>query len=102
MEVTMAFLRNKLSPMQDPAFTGMLKEMLVGADLTQFKRELRKGEYIVLYPSELWKVLFDTVPTVHDLINLGRSLQALYWERSALVGALVFLKKVDEYESFGY
>lgn len=87
-------LKRAISPLEDPVFTAELEEKLKDLDLSEHTRPFRGEEYYVLSPSELWKELYDEKPNTHDVTVLGRSLQALLWERSALHGARVFVKRV--------
>lgn len=95
-----AMLRRKLSPMEDPEFTRQLAVELAEVDLMEFCRQYRKGgEYIVVEPKTIAKVCFgDEAPNLPLLTNIGRSLQALCWERSAINGRLVFVMSRKEYE----
>lgn len=96
------FLKNKLSPLENKSFTQGVLEAMAYADLRKYERDFRGSKHYVLTPLEMWGECFSDEPCNYDLTVLGRSLQALYWERSALNGNLVFVKKVSEHEQFGY
>lgn len=91
-------LRKKLSPLVDAEFTKTVAYRMRGVDLLKFKRKFRGAEYVVLYPKDLYELLFKEEPTNRDITELGRSLQALFWERSAISGNLCFVMEVPEYE----
>ena len=91
-------LRRKISPLEDPDFTRHLEHKMKGLDLSKFRRNFRDGEYIVLYPNEFYELAFGEEGNTRDITDLGRSLQALLWERSAIIGKLCFVKEVSEYE----
>lgn len=91
-------LRHKLSPLEDKEYTAFLSALMAKHDLTQFKREFRDGEYIMLYPKELYKLLTGEEGNTRDITEVGRSLQAMLWERSALGGNLCFVMEASEYE----
>ena len=91
-------LRHKLSPLEDKDFTTMLTRKMAKHDLLQFRRKFRKGDYVVISPSELAD-LCGIDPNMHTFTNIGRSLQALCWERSALHGQLIFVMPVEEYNA---
>lgn len=89
-------LRHKLSPMEDKEFTAKLALLMADKDLLQFKTKFRKKDYIVVTPREV--AMLCGLP--HELpvyTNIGRSLQAMCWERSALHGNLIFVMPYDEY-----
>lgn len=89
-------LKRAISPMEDPIFTCALEDKLKKIDLSEKTRMFRGEEYYVLYPAELWAQMYETEPNTHDVTVLGRSLQALLWERSALHGTRVFVKRVED------
>lgn len=91
-------LRRKLSPLEDPKFTQMLGMKLAGIDLRDnYQRLFRKKNYIVVTPGEIAD-LCGLPRELPVLTNIGRSLQAMCWERSALHGNLVFVMPLKEYE----
>jgi hypothetical protein len=94
---TQARLRYKLSPLEDRGFTELIEPMLRQLDFTDYVRRYKGGEYIVLTPRIVWDELFDEEPNLYDLTKMGRSLQALLWERSYLKGNLIFVKSTKEY-----
>lgn len=55
---------------------------------------------IMARPKEIWDVVFpgSTGVTTNDLAILGRSLQALGWQRSAHRGNVVFKISVEEHD----
>lgn len=90
-------LRKKLSPLEDKDFTRKFLESAQDVDFEQFARNFRGAPHIVLDPREAWRLVFGTEPDKHDVMVLSRTLQALMWERSALNGARVFVKTLEEY-----
>jgi hypothetical protein len=97
LEQENARLRRKLSPLEDPVFTEELRAKLSGIDLNQFQRSFRGGPHIILKPNEVWVMAFNTTPSNRDITVMGRSLQAMGWERSALHGQRIFVMKQEEY-----
>lgn len=95
-------LRHKISPLEDVVFTNTLQEAMRGMDMSPYKRAFRNRLYYMLELRQVWDACFEVEPNRHDLTVLGRSLQALLWERSALNGVLIFVKPVEEYEEDGY
>lgn len=94
-----AMLRRKLSPLEDPEFTRKLAMAMSKVDLMEFCRPYRKGEYVVVEPKTIAKRCFgDMAPQLPLLTNIGRSMQAMCWERSAINGRLVFVMPRREYE----
>lgn len=100
LEKENARLRRKLSPLEDPVFTEKLKAALSGIDLNQFQRSFRGGPHIILRPNELWLMAFKTQPSNREMTVMGRSLQALGWERSALHGQRIFVMRQEEYDEY--
>lgn len=91
-------LRHKLSPLEDTEFTKELALKMAVIDLTEnFSREFRKAPHVVITPRELAD-LCGYEATIPTLTKIGRSLQAMCWERSALHGNLVFVMPLREYE----
>lgn len=97
LEKEVELLRRKISPLEDKEFTRAFSEDLALCDLDQFKRDFRGAPHLVVHPAELWRLVLGTEPDTHDITVLGRTLQALLWERSALNGARVFVKPYEEY-----
>lgn len=95
-------LRKKLSPLEDKEFTREFLEAAKDADFEQYTRNFRGAPHIVLDPQEVWRLVFGTEPNKHDIMVLGRTLQALMWERSALSGARIFVKTLEEYRDETY
>lgn len=93
-----AMLRRKLSPLEDPEFTDELSRKLAIADLNKYIRKFRKTPHVVVSLRDIAKVcsLDEDKAT---LTNIGRSLQALCWERSAINGNLVFVMPLEEYDN---
>lgn len=89
-------LRRKLSPLEDPEFTEFLQGKMKDLDLSPFQRSFRRAEYIVVTPGQIAE-LCGLAPLRPTITNIGRSLQALCWERSALHGQLVFVMSIGEY-----
>lgn len=99
LEEEVAHLKRKLSPMQEPKFTGELALKMANVDFSKYKRRFRKDEYVVLTIRNVSEECFgDPEPNAPTATNIGRSLQALGWERSALTGGLVFVMKLTEYK----
>ena len=90
-------LRSKLSPLEDKEFTKKLAILLAGKDLLKFKRKFRRGTYIVVAPRDIAEIC-GLPCEMHVLTNIGRSLQAMCWERSAKNGTLLFVMPIEEYE----
>jgi hypothetical protein len=100
---TVERLRHKISPLEDKTFTESIIPRLHKVDLTPYMRRYKGMECVVLTPSEAWEALFPRKTyTLHDLTVLGRSLQALLWERSYLRGNLVFTKTMKEVKDDGF
>jgi hypothetical protein len=91
-------LRRKLSPLEDKEFTKKLALLLAGKNLLKFKKKFRRGTYIVVTPRDIAD-LCGLPADMPVLTNIGRSLQAMCWERSAKNGSLVFVMPIEEYES---
>lgn len=91
-------LRHKLSPLEDKEFTRVLAGLMGGEDLGRFEKKFRKSRYIVVTPREIAEVC-GLPQELHVLTNIGRSLQAMCWERSAINGTLVFVMPVEEYNA---
>src|SRR3546814_10433882 len=64
----------------------------------KYRQKFRGGDYIVITPRQVGEECFGEIPNIPMATNIGRSLQALCWERSALHGNLVFVMTVEEYE----
>lgn len=95
-----AMLRRKLSPLEDPEFTRQLALAMAKADFQDCLRPFRKDFYVVITPKLVAERCFgDVAPQLPLLTNIGRSLQALCWERSAINGNLVFVMPREEYEN---
>lgn len=92
-------LRTKLSPLENKEFTAKVKAAMDKFDLSEFRQQYRGSPYLVGRPGELWGALMDGEPNSRDITLLGRSLQALGWERSAHQGNIVFRIPLEEYES---
>lgn len=94
-----ARLRSKLAPHEDKEFTEKLIDAMKGVDLLPFRKDMKfRGPHIVIKPAELWALVFATEPNIREIATIGRSLQALCWERSAYNGGRVFIKPLKEYE----
>lgn len=92
-------LRRKLSPLEDKEFTKEFIESSKDLDLSQYRRDFRGKPHIVLDPVVVWKEVYGSHPKKCEVAMLGRTLQALLWERSALNGNRVFVKTVEELEN---
>lgn len=96
-------LRSKISPLEDKKFTERITPLLEGADFAPYERKFRGKKCVVITPNEVWDIILPLErPNLHDLTVLGRSLQALLWERSYLRGNLVFTKTLQEIEDDGF
>lgn len=95
-------LRSKISPMENVEFTEKLSEALRSVDLSSYIRNYRGGRFVVISPSELYELCFNSRPNTRNLTEMGRSLQALLWERSALHGGRVFILSEEEYAEAPY
>lgn len=98
LEAEVVRLKKKLSPLEDEKFTRTLALKMANVDWTKYKQKFRGGEYIVITPRQVGEECFGDIPNIPMATNIGRSLQALCWERSALHGHLVFVMTVEEYE----
>jgi len=88
-------LKRAISPMEDPIYTAELEAKLAVIDLSEYKRNFRGAEHYIIYADQLWADIYGEAPNKHDVTVMGRSLQALLWERSALNGTRVFVKRVE-------
>lgn len=95
----LTYLRKKISPLEDPELTEELRTRMRGLDLAPFRRKFRGTEYYVLTPQDAWG---EEPLNMKRTAAVGYSLQALFWERSALNGTRVFVKEVSEYEQHRY
>lgn len=92
-------LKRKLSPLEDPKLTAQLSLKLASIDLMPYKRDTRRGPYIVVTPALISELVFgDPQPTSRQASAIGRSLQAMLWERSSRSGVLVYLMPLEEYK----
>lgn len=91
------YLRRKLSPLEDKEFTKRLAVAMGKIDLSQYKRGFRGQDHVVVKPGELFFQAFGIEPTLADVTNTGRSLQAMCWERSAKAGQLLYVMPWAEY-----
>jgi hypothetical protein len=87
-------LRRAISPLEDPIFTSEVEARLKDYDVPI--RTLRGDEYYVVAPADFWKETFGGLPNRREVAELGRSLQALLWERTAINGERVFVKRVND------
>ncbi len=101
--LTVERLRHKLSPLENKEFTEKLTPLLCREQLTPFIREYRGVECVVLRPKDALELLHPGEDhTLRTLTIVGRSLQALLWERSYLRGELIFTKPITEVEEDGF
>lgn len=91
-------LRRKLSPLEDPDFTKALAYKLGPVDLSANCKKHRGTSYVVVTPRQVAKICGFNEDT-RTLANIGRSLQAMLWERSYMSGELVFMMKLEEYKN---
>ena len=98
LEAEIARLRTKISPLEDKEFTRVLAERMAKVDWTKYRQKFRGGEHIVITPRQVGEECFGAAPNMPMATNIGRSLQALLWERSARCGVLIFVKTIEEYE----
>lgn len=85
-------LRRAISPLEDPIFTSEIEGKLKTYDTPV--RHLRGEDYHVVSPYEFWNEVYGSAPNRREVADLGRSLQALLWERTAINGERVFVKRV--------
>lgn len=98
LEIEVERLRHKLSPLEDKKFTAKLVMLMADKDLMQFKRKYRRKDHIVVTPKDVAD-LCGLPAELPVLTNIGRSLQALCWERGATNGQLVFVMPLEEYNA---
>ena len=91
-------LRRKLSPLEDKEFTQEFIKASADLDLMQYKRDFRGAKYVVLDPVVIWEEVYGGRPNKREVMKLGRTLQALLWEPSAINGNRVFVKSLEEFE----
>lgn len=100
LEKEVARLRGKLSPLEDKEFTAELKEYFampsVFMALQRLSHLVRGRDCISARPGDIWAVIFGTEGNTREIAKLGRSLQALGWERGAKRGNLIFTIPVEE------
>lgn len=85
-------LKRAISPLEDPIFTAEIEARLKTYEVPV--RTLRGDEYYVISPVEFWSETCGGRPNRREVAELGRSLQALLWERTAINGERVFVKRV--------
>lgn len=96
-------LRSKLSPLEDKKFTEKIRPLMEAVDFAPYERQYKSTKCVVLTPNDAWELLFPGEQyNLHELTVLGRSLQALLWERSYLRGNLVFTKTLLEIDEDGF
>lgn len=101
--ITIDFLMKKLSPMAIPARVEEVRGLMSKLDLSDLRRTYRGRDCIVFSYAQIWVRLYPgrKFNIIHGR-DLGHSLTALFWERSALNGTFVFVKDVEEYEQWGF
>jgi len=91
-------LRNKLSPLEDKSFTEAYQRV---EPVEYYRASLhsRNGSpYVVIRLCDAWAAAFPKTPyTVLDLTKLGRTFDALGWERTKRNGITHFALKYDEF-----
>ena len=103
MFATVERLRYKISPLEDKTFTEKVMPLISEINLTPYVRKYKNHECVVISPSDMWALLFPGKDhTLHNLTVLSRTLQALLWERSYLLGNLVFTKTLTEIYEDGF
>lgn len=101
--ISMDFLRRKLSPQADPKVVEELRRALASTNLHGYERMYRSGRFIVLRPQDAWKILHpEKRGDRWSARMMGRALLALFWERGAANGAVIYVKSLEEYEIFGF
>jgi hypothetical protein len=96
-------LRYKLSPLEDKTFTETVMPLVCDVNLTPYIRKYKGKVCVVISPRDMWALLFPGKDhTLHNLTVLSRTLQALLWERSYLLGDLVFTKTLEEIYEDGF
>lgn len=101
LEKEVARLRSKLSPLEDKEFTAQVTERLA-LNLTKVKlvaglnAKVRGRDCVSGGLADLWAAIFSCEGNMREHTKLGRSLQAMGWERGAKRGNLVFTIPVEE------
>jgi len=93
--------RRKLSPLEDRDFTAKYKAKEPRGWLN--KQQAKRGNklYIQFNLPDLWKATFKAdAPNRVALARLGRSLDALGWERTKRGGNLFFRMTVEEFLAY--
>lgn len=93
------WLARKLSPLEDKKFTTIYcnRENL---EWLATQRGTRQGKSaIVIRLSDVWVHTFNSVPNNVDLTTLGRTLEALGWERTRRKGITFFLMNAKEFSN---
>jgi len=93
------WLKRKLSPLEDVEFTARycLRENF---EWLRTQRGTRQGKSaIVVRLRDVWVNTFNSVPNNVDLTTLGRTLEALGWERTRRKGITFFLMNCKEFEN---
>jgi len=105
LEKTITRLQRAISPLASKEHTEKTKAALRSTPIAQIPltNHVRDGEmYWRLRVPELATVLFEGKQSIKDYTELGRSLQALLWERSAINGYAVFIKSKEDFKRDGY
>jgi len=93
-------LRKKLSPLEDREFT---TKFLAQQPLSWMQKQIRtrRGAPVIsLKLPSAWHATFGTEGNNHELTVLGRSLQALGWERRVQDGANFFQLSLAEFGEY--
>jgi hypothetical protein len=98
MEQAPVELQAKLSPRHKPDLTDKVRAGLIGHAPTLLQRCAAKGKVKVL-PTYTWTLLFPGDPHFRNLRDLGLSLRALGFERSAISGATCYVMSETDFRS---
>ena len=90
-------LRRALAPAVDAKMLGEVEEGMKHVDLRRHVRTIRGKDHVAVTPKDLYQLLFCEVGSVRDITDLGRSLDALGWQRYAHNGVRYFVLPMGDY-----
>ena len=90
-------LRAKLSPMENKAFTEKFKLVEPIAYYKSCTTQRRGEDAYSVKLSEVYRRAFRKPADNHQLTELGRTLQAIGWERMSKLGATYFVLTAKEF-----